>query len=262
MGEFTVSNTAELSGEQSGDGPPVVLLHGLTATRNYVIHGSKALERAGHRVIAYDARGHGRSSGGPHYDYATLAADLNAVMDASGVEEAVLAGASMGAHTAVRFALDQPERVRALVVITPAFDPDATPDTARWDRLADGLANGGVEGFLEAYGPPAVPERWRETVERIIRRRMGEHEHPDALADALRGVPRSRPFEAWDDLARIEVPALVVASQDDADPEHPLHIGERYATTMPAARLVTESPGDSPLAWQGGRLARAIAGTT
>ena len=48
-----------------GDGTPVVLLHGLTATHRYVVMGSKALERSGHRVIAYDARGHGRSDPAP-----------------------------------------------------------------------------------------------------------------------------------------------------------------------------------------------------
>ena len=55
----------ELSGDETGEGVPVVLLHGLTATRRYVVMGSRALERSGHRVIAYDARGHGRSSPAP-----------------------------------------------------------------------------------------------------------------------------------------------------------------------------------------------------
>ena len=50
-----------LAGEEAGQGSPVVLLHGLTATRRYVVMGSQALERAGHRVIAYDARAHGQS---------------------------------------------------------------------------------------------------------------------------------------------------------------------------------------------------------
>ncbi|MBV9309349.1 MAG: alpha/beta fold hydrolase, partial [Solirubrobacterales bacterium] len=51
-----------LAGEEQGEGAPVILLHGLTATRRYVVMGSRALERSGFRVIAYDARGHGRSA--------------------------------------------------------------------------------------------------------------------------------------------------------------------------------------------------------
>jgi pimeloyl-ACP methyl ester carboxylesterase len=49
-----------LSVTDEGEGTPVVLLHGLTATRRYVVMGSRSLERSGHRVLAYDARGHGR----------------------------------------------------------------------------------------------------------------------------------------------------------------------------------------------------------
>src|ERR1700758_5390338 len=110
-----------LRGEQSGEGVDVVLLHGLTATRRYVVMGSRALERSGHRTIAYDARGHGASqpAGDGDYSYARLAGDLERVLDAAGVSRAVLAGASMGAHTAIRFALEQPGRVEALVLITP-----------------------------------------------------------------------------------------------------------------------------------------------
>ena len=103
-----------LSVEEAGEGIPVVLLHGLTATRRYVVMGSRALERSGHRVIAYDARGHGQSTPAPAadaYGYDELAADLAAVLDELEVERAVLAGASMGAHTALRLALDAPERV-------------------------------------------------------------------------------------------------------------------------------------------------------
>ena len=52
---------------------------------------------------------------------------------------------------------------------------------------------------------------------------------------------------------------IVVASRDEPDPEHPYAIGERYAEILPAARLVSEEPGESPLAWQGGQLSRIIA---
>jgi pimeloyl-ACP methyl ester carboxylesterase len=248
-----------------------VLLHGLTASRRYVVHGSRALERAGHRVIAYDARGHGRSSPAPSpdaYGYERLAEDLGAVLDAAVPdgegERAVLAGASMGAHTAVTFALAHPERVRALAIITPAFDPTPNPfaraaELEGWDALARGLREGGVEGFVSAYDLSDLPDSFRQTLATVLRQRLAAHEHPEAVADALEAVPRSRPFRSYEQLASISVPTVVVASRDEADPRHPLAVGERYAHRIPGAQLRVEDAGKSPLAWQGGQLSKVIA---
>ena len=252
-----------LAGEEAGQGSPVVLLHGLTATRRYVVMGSRALERDGHRVIAYDARAHGHSDGARDpgdYGYARVAADLLEVLDDRGAERAVLAGASMGAHTLTKFALMHPERVAGLVIITPAYDPeDRRPGALdRWDRLSQGLREGGVEGFVEAYGTPKVPEKWHETIQRVLHQRLAAHDHPEALADALRAVPRSRPFEDWSELREIEAPTVIVASRDEVDPEHPYATGERYAAEIPGARLVSEAPGASPLAWQGAQVSKVI----
>lgn len=248
--------------ERSGSGFPVVLLHGLTATHRYVVMGSKALQRAGHDVLAYDARGHGASDPAPSpdaYTYTDLAEDLIAVMDEAGFERAVLAGASMGAHTAVRVALEHPERVAGLVVVTPAYDPEDWPgDLARWDALSEGLRSGGVEGFVEAYGEEG-PEQWRSTLQTVLRQRLGAHEYPEAVADALKAVPRSRPFETRDQLREITAPTVVVADRDEPDPGHPLAIGELYASLIPGARLIVEEEGTSPIAWQGGQLSKVIA---
>src|SRR3954468_24756970 len=218
----------DLAVEEAGEGRPVVLLHGLTASRRYVVMGSRVLEREGHRVVAYDARGHGASAPGETYDYAALCRDLAAVLDDRGIDRAVLAGASMGAHTLLRFALEHPERAAALVVITPAYDPD-TPERGldRWDALARGLRERGVDGFIEAYGEPRVPEQFRDTVKTVLRQRLSAHEHPDAVADALEQVPRSHAFDSWDALASLDLPVTVVASRDEADPEHPYATGER-----------------------------------
>lgn len=247
-----------LRGTIAGEGVPVVLLHGLTATRRYVVMGSRHLERNGHRVLAYDARGHGASAPGG-YEYADLARDLEAVMDAAGFDRAVLAGASMGAHTIIRFALAHPERVAAAAIVTPAFEPGGLPEEkiARYDRLSSALRERGVEGFVEAYGE--VPGKWRDTIRTVLRQRLSAHENPEAVADALRVVPRSHPFSSWGHLEELDMPAVVVASRDEADPEHPYAIGERYAQHMPRARLVSEEPGSSPLAWQGGQLSKVIA---
>jgi pimeloyl-ACP methyl ester carboxylesterase len=267
MSELTVERDGvTLSGAAEGEGTPVVLLHGLTATRRYVVMGSKSLERGGHRVVAYDARGHGRSSPAPTpdaYGYELLAADLRAVLDAAGIERAVLAGASMGSHTLLRFALDEPERVAGLVVVTPAYDPVAQDDPRRlehWDALSTGLREDGIEGFVAANGVERMPSAWQDTVRTVLRQRLAQHDDLGAVADALHAVPRSRPFDTLHDLAGLEgIPAVVVASRDEADPGHPLAIGEAYAAAIPGAELRVEEEGRSPLAWQGGQLSRVIA---
>lgn len=266
MGDRVIERDGvELSASDDGEGPAVVLLHGLTATRRYVVMGSTALQRSGHRVIAYDARGHGHSRPAPDsasYTYDDLALDLEAVLDDAGVERAVLAGASMGGHTLLNFALRRPERVAGIVVITPAFggaeQADDPARLQRWDALSEGLRDGGVDGFLAAQDIEAIPERWRETAVKVMTQRLSQHDHPDAVADALHVVPRSHPFAHIDALSLLSMPAVVVASGDEADPDHPRAVGEAYAAAIPGARLVTDEPGKSPIAWQGSQLSRII----
>lgn len=254
----------ELHVEVDGEGPAIVLLHGLTANHRYVVMGSRKLERSGYRVVTYDARGHGASPAPAdgRFDYDALADDLEAVLDAQEIDRAVLAGASMGAHTAIRFALRRPERVAGLVIVTPAFEPGNETDPAslrRWDRLAAGMEAGGADGFVEAYRFEDVPEDWRETVRKVTHQRLSVHADPAAVAAALRGIPRSAPIASFDELAAITAPTVVVGSRDAADPGHPLAVAERYAAAIPGAELVVEEEGKSPIAWQGGQLSTVIA---
>lgn len=263
-GPFTLdAGGVELAGEAAGEGPAVVLCHGLTAARGYVVHGSRALVRSGLRTVAYDARGHGDSSPAPAgsgYAYDELTADLRAVVERHGAGPCLLAGHSMGAHTIAALALEAPELVAGFVAIGPAYAgaPTDAEALARWDRLADGLERDGVEGFLTAYDDGLDP-RWRETLLRIARERLAAHRHPLAVARALREVPRSRPFDGLAELELCEPPVLVVGSRDEADPGHPLAVAEEWALRLPDATLVGEGEGESPLAWQGGRLSREIA---
>jgi 3-oxoadipate enol-lactonase len=262
---FVVGDEPAIRGEVAGEGTPIVLCHGITASRRYVHHGSRALERAGHRVITYDARGHGESDPAPPgqgYGYPQLVADLEAVVAAQvGEERFLLAGHSMGAHTAVAYALANPQRLVGLVVIGPVYTGTIPPQSlVYWDGLASALEQGGVDGFVEYIARhQEIDPVWRDSVLGFTRARMLLHRHPEALAQALREVPRSRPFGSLRELANLELPALVVASHDDADPGHPYAAAAAYAEELPRARLISEKEGESPLAWQGGKLSRAIA---
>jgi pimeloyl-ACP methyl ester carboxylesterase len=262
---FEAGEGLTIRGETAGEGSPVVLCHGITATRRYVLHGSRALERAGHTVVSYDARAHGESDPAPAgqgYGYPELVGDLESVVATQvGAGRFVLAGHSMGAHTAIAYALRHPERLAGLVAIGPVYGGEIQQRTlVFWDGLAAALADGGVDGFVDYIDrEQGIDPRWRDSVLRFTRERMLRHRHPGALAEALRQVPRSRPFGAIEELAALGVPALVVASHDAADPGHPRGVAERYAERLPRARLIGEGEGESPLAWQGGRLSREIA---
>lgn len=250
-----------LDGEAAGDGPPVVLLHGLSATRRNVVQGSRHLIKRGYRLVAYDARGHGASSPAPSYEYADLVGDLEAVLDELALEHAALVGSSMGAATAMAFALEHPERVPALVQITPAYTGyarTANVDGDSWERMASELERGGVQAFVEVAQPQGIPERWREVAIEATRQRMERHEHPEAVAQALRQVPSSVAWKGLEPLRALEVPVLIVGSRDEADALHPLAVATEYERRLPNAELVVEEKGKSPLAWQGARLSGVI----
>ncbi|MGI9539659.1 MAG: alpha/beta fold hydrolase [Miltoncostaeaceae bacterium] len=249
---------ATLAGEEIGDGPPVLLLHGLTATRRYVVHGALTIPRAGYRLISYDARGHGESGRGADYSYAALLDDALAVLDDRDVERAAVVGQSMGAATAAALAIGHGERVAALGLVTPAHRGTHARKIDYWDGLADGLDRDGIDGFLTALEPMSVPEKWRGPVRTVIRQRMERHADLGAVSAALRGVQRTTAFDSLDDLARIGAPTLVVGSRDEVDADHPLAIAEDYAALIPEADLVVEAEGESPLAWRGGALSKAL----
>jgi len=251
-----------LRGELAGQGPPVVLLHGLSATRRNVVQGSRALPRRGYRLIAYDARGHGASSPAPSYGYPELIEDLEAVLDQLGLERVALVGSSMGAATAMAFALRHPERAAALVQITPAYNGAARTgnvEEGAWEEMAGGLERGGVDAFVDVAQPAGADEGWKQVAREAIRQRMERHEHPLEVAKALRQIPSSTAWDGLEALQRVEAPVLIVASRDEMDRLHPLAIAQEYERLLPNAELVVEEEGKSPLAWQGARLSNAIA---
>ena len=239
-------------------------LHGLTGTHDYVLMRSRVLENAGYRVLSYDARGHGLSTPSPDggYSYATLLDDLEAVVDALGLERVAFIGASMGAHVAFMYAMRHPERVAAIGAVTPAYAPyhSFRPEVlARWDALAEALRSGGPDRFAEVWAEGTELSEWlRGHVMPLLRRRMFLHESPAAVADAIQGVPRSKPYEVVEDVSAVRPPVLVIGTRDVFDPEHPLALAEAYTDSLQDARLEVEPEGGVPLSWSGGRLSRLL----
>ena len=183
------------------------------------------------------------------------------MLDELELDRVALVGSSMGAATAMAFTLEHPDRVPALVQITPAYTGYARTgdvDGESWEKLATALDDG-IEEFIRVAQPGNLPERWREVAREATRQRMERHADLTAVAQALREIPSSIAWKGLDALSELEVPVLVIGSQDDSDWLHPLGVAEEYCRKLPNSELVVEDKGDSPLAWQGARLSNAIA---
>jgi pimeloyl-ACP methyl ester carboxylesterase len=224
----------------------------------------KALVKAGYRVIAYDARGHGSSEGAgadSEYGYDRLVEDLVAVMDAFDASPALLVGVSMGALTAMRLAVEQPERVAGLVAVTPAYDPAKDLGCmTHAERVADALRARDVSALVDSepvrIADPEGHEAMRGFARKTAERTVEAHLDADAAADAMLAILRARPFEDFEPLAAIEAPTVVVGSRDMFDLNHPLHIARAYADAIPGSRFVCEEEGSLPIAWRGREVAK------
>lgn len=130
-------------GSGPGTAEPVIAVHGITANSHAWLAVDRALEgRAA--LLAVDLRGRGASSAlPPPYGMSAYAADLLAVLDACGLERAVLVGHSLGAYAVARLAADHPERVRAAVLVDGGL-------------TSPGLEEVEPEPFLAAFLGPAL----------------------------------------------------------------------------------------------------------
>jgi len=153
MTEFvTAPDGVRIAYESVGKGDPVVLVHGFAASRvqNWRAPGwYQTLNDAGYRVIALDCRGHGESDK-PHdpasYGHDVMARDVTLVMDAVGVDRALLMGYSMGGFITMHVLLSRPELLRKVVIggvgasyLDRAAAADAVSDPARRNVIADAL---------------------------------------------------------------------------------------------------------------------------
>lgn len=198
-----------------GAGSPVVLLHGGLGSAGTWGYQVPALVRAGHRVVAIDTRGHGRSTwDGRPLGYAQMASDVAAVLRELGIERARFVGWSDGAVVALLLA---------------AADPAA----------AAGVLFFGCN--VDASG--VKPFEFTTVVGRCLSRHRQDHarlsatpDRFDALMEAVSTMQRTQPNLSRDDLAGIDVPVTVVHAEFDEfiRPEHAAYL----AGSLPNAELV------------------------
>lgn len=246
-GEGDVSRTvhAELSEvtlayEISGNGPRIVWSHGLGSSRE----GDRdVIDALGEHftVLAYDARGHAQSS--PVTDeslhtYAHLSRDLCELLDHVGWERTAMAGASMGAATQGRVAMEHPARVSSLVMARPGTSGTATAERLQFlFRLGgEALRSGGWDAVIAFL--MTIPEAAAELAgkpERVDAMLQEWSRHDErSIAAALIGIPSSSPLTP--ELAPTRITARVLVIPGD-DPIHPREAGEKVAAAIPGARL-------------------------
>jgi len=191
--------------EVHGEGPPLLLTHGFSASAQMWTGQIDAL--APHfQLITWDMRGHGQSdypSDPAAYSEEATVADMAAILDAVGAEGAIIGGLSLGGYMSLAFHLAHPERTRGLLIIDtgPGYRKDEARDgwnasaLKRADRYdADGL------------GPPE--KGGAET-------RTARHRDATGLAHAARGMLTQRDAKVIESLPHIAVPSLVVVGADD-----------------------------------------------
>lgn len=243
----------ELNVVEEGKGPAVVLVHGLPSNAQDWGRVPALLAALGHRAIAYDRIGYGYSSRPPdegdRYTLDASARDLHALLDALGLERAVLVGWSYGGGVVQRFAAEAPGRVAGLVLLasvgprsgesdSPLDRVVALPFATRlleWLASVPGAGSLMVgEGVANAFsGAEAVPPGWLERTRAML-----------ALPGTLRALVRE--YQRFDPATlrpeSLAVPVLVLHGDDDRDVA--LAHGEDLHDRIPGSQLVVV-PGGS-----------------
>lgn len=202
---------ATLSGETRGAGTPLVLLHGLGGERGDWDRLIAALPDD-YATLRYDLRGFGRSTplDGRPYSHAD---DLLALFDARGIGRATVLGLSMGGGVALNFALNHPERVARLILISPAMVGWEWSD--EWKALWRGVASAAREGNLAL----AHERWWRHPMFAALRESDAADEFRHGLAHYhgaqwVRDYQRDE-FPDVDRLHALGMPTLLLTGEHD-----------------------------------------------
>jgi pimeloyl-ACP methyl ester carboxylesterase len=227
MTSFFETDGVRIAYDDLGSGPPIVLLHGFSASRrlNWQLPGwYDTLADAGYRVIAFDARGHGQSgkpSDVESYRPQAIAGDAIRLMDHLGIRKASLMGYSMGGRNAAWLLAHHPQRFEAVVIGGTGLNLLEPREAKRWAARGYALTADNEKSDSLAI-PALVPLYHRAT------RRGGR---VGALAACLLGA---FPNMKSSDFPRRGPPALVVCGSRDTLAGSPVPL----ATSIPGAKAV------------------------
>jgi pimeloyl-ACP methyl ester carboxylesterase len=239
------ANGLSVAFQAVGSGPPLVMLHGASSTGREDFAAQIPYFAKAFRCYLPDARGHAGTRWDPAAGlrYADLVVDLDAFADACNLGTFHLLGFSMGAATALLYAVRRPERLRTLVLVGTSPEPEPRTHVIR--HLADvarieAQDSAWADRLARRHDPVQGEGAWRRLMPAIIG--MVEHQAPVSPAD----------------LRRADVPALVVVG--DRDPFVPVSQAWQLARQLPDARLaVIPGAGHDAMARQPGIFNEACA---
>lgn len=221
---YVAAGDARYAVRVAGEGAPVLLLHGFTGTGGAWDPLARRLRAAGHRTIAPDLLGHGRSDAPAdpaRHDVARQATDFASIVVGLGAMPADVVGYSLGGRIALRLALDRPDVVRSLVLV--GAGAGTADDRARARRrseeaaLAQVIERDGLAAFVDWWESLPLFATERDLPERVRagRRRERMSQRPEGLASSLRGAGQGTQQPLHARLMTLRVPTLLVVGEGD-----------------------------------------------
>jgi 3-oxoadipate enol-lactonase len=211
---FIEVERASLRARIVGEGPAVVLVHGWALDLD-LWRPQIDLLADRYRVIAFDRRGFGRSSGMPSIQQDVL--DLGRLLDELAISRAAVVGMSQGARVALRWALQYPEQVSCLVLDGPPGEggsPSFGVQEIPIDEYRDRIRRDGIDAFRRMWlqHPYMQLHTSAPWAHRLLREMTGRYPATDLLTNALSDLP----LLAERDLRRLDVPTLVLSGEHDS----------------------------------------------
>jgi non-heme chloroperoxidase len=210
--------------DSGGDGRPVVLIHGWPLSAQSWEHQVDALRAAGHRVVAYDRRGFGRSDKpDAGYSYDTLADDLQHVIESCGLEDVTLVGFSMGGGEVARYITRFGDLRLRSVVFAAAVTPYLLKNAGNPEGPLSSDKAGEMKAALEQDRAAFFDQFTRDFFSADGKLQVSETQRTAAVAMCQQSAQHAAVacMESFagtdfrDDLLRVKVPALVIHGMAD-----------------------------------------------